>query len=140
MWNWNILNTSYSNSLQGSVQELTPDAGSNYKRVKYTTVDEFVSGEILLNATEYRNFLDFYTRDTKQGELTFSYYDCRIGANRTARFVGKPVTSRASNHFRVKIALRLKFFDGEQLLDFAFNDDLAYFNTDQAQVLTRRYG
>ena len=107
MWNWKILNASYSSDSQKSVKELTPDSGANFKRERYTTQDEFVDGNLLLTAEERRNFWDFYIRDVKQGEVRFIYNDCRVDTDKWAKFVGKPTESKQSNKFLIKLKLRL---------------------------------
>jgi len=139
IFEWELLNATYNGELQENSKELTPEKGGNFKRVYYTSNDEFIKGEIILTASERPEFLEFYFRDTKQGEIKFDFYDCRIDAYRVAKFVGGINETIYGQKYKIELNLRLKVLLGNRTFNFNFNDDNAIFNSDNAVVLTGRY-
>lgn len=107
-WRWGqILNNGFRNEHQEGFIELTPDAGSPFKRQKWTDVMDIIQGTFTLTALEYTDFMSWYKSNIKQGSLPFQYYDCRYDIYRTARLIGKPNYTSNSKFFNVSVQIAL---------------------------------
>jgi len=108
MWGFgNLLSSGFSDEEQAGFEELTPDAGVPFRREVFTDIQNIVSGSLVLTNNDYIRFKSFYRSETRQGTLTFDFYDCRFGVTRTARFVGKPTYTATSNQWTVNLVLSL---------------------------------
>lgn len=98
----------FQNEIQDGVRELTPDAGNPFKRVSFTDVQDLIRGTFVVNRDDYLDFMDWFRNTIRQGSLSFSYYDCRIDASRTARIIGRPSFTTLSNKWVISISLSLE--------------------------------
>lgn len=108
-WRFGNLNLNgFSDEEQTGFSELTPDAGLPYRREVFSDIENLVQGQKTMTLAQYLDFKNFYRNETKQGTVPFTFYDCRVEQNRTARFVGKPTYSTLSNHYSVSVTLSLE--------------------------------
>lgn len=103
-----ILSNGFSNEEQTGFSEVSPDAGSPFRRQEFTDIQDLISGTFILTAAQYIDFKGWYRNEVRQGSLSFDYYDCRVEQTRTARIIGKPQYNTVSNHYRVSITLSLE--------------------------------
>lgn len=103
-----IIANSFKNEIQQGYSEVTPDAGSLYRRQEFTDVKDLIQGQFILTQVQYLDFMDFYRREIRQGSLSFEYYDCRVDMTRTASIIGKPTFTTVSNRYYVNITLALE--------------------------------
>ena len=108
-WAWGkIKNSGFQNEQQSGFVEVTPDAGIPFRRQRFSDVGDIIKGTITLNKTTYLQFMSWYKFNIKQGAISFTYYDCRIEQDRTARIIDKPIYSSNSTYFDVQITLYLE--------------------------------
>lgn len=106
-WQWSKLRLNgWSTERQKGFEEVTPDAGSAFKREVFTDVSALRGGSIIFTQQEFRDFEDWYLSTINQGTIPFEIYDCLIGQNRTAYIYGK-YTARTESD---KIAVNFTFW------------------------------
>lgn len=90
-WKWTqpLLNN-FSNQAQKGYLEVQPDAGTPFRRLTFSDIQDLVNASFSLTRAEYLDFMSWYKYDLRQGSLPFQMYDCRCKRNRTARFIGDP--------------------------------------------------
>lgn len=103
-----ILNSGYQEEYQTSYVETTPDAGSQFRRERFTDVGRAINAPLLLTDMQKAQLDTFYLKDTKSGSSTFDYYDCVYNVTRPAKFLGKPSIVRSSNRWSVSCRLWLE--------------------------------
>lgn len=105
-WQWGQLkNSGFQNEHQEGYIEVTPDAGSPYRRERFSDVMDIVQGQLTFDRKNYIDFMSWYKFDTRQGSIPFEYYDCRYGVTRTARIFEKPTYVSNSKYFDINIKL-----------------------------------
>lgn len=106
-WTWGgLLNDSYQNEYQEGYLELTPDAGIPFRRMKFSDIQDIVSGSLSLTDSDYTAFMSWYKHDIRQGTLPFQMYDCRIKQMRVARLtMNKPQFMRNSNRWNITLTI-----------------------------------
>lgn len=117
-----ILSNGFQSEYQSGFSELSPDAGSTYRREEFTDIQDLISGSFVLDIDAYRDFKDWYKNDIRQGSLKFDYYDCITRQTRQAQILGNPTFSTVSNLFYVNITLALDsvtYVESFNLLDEA---------------------
>lgn len=108
-WKWGKpLNSNFSNEFQNGFIETNADAGLPFRRMRYSDVLDIIRANFDFTKSEYLQFMNWYKYDTQQGSIPFTYYDCRIDYERTARIMGKPQYSTNSNRYIVSITLGLE--------------------------------
>lgn len=107
-WQWGeIKNSGFSNEWQNGYIEVSADAGSPFRRERFSDIRDIISGTFTLTKAEYLNFMSWYKEDIRQGARTFQYYDCRVEDYRTARIIDKPTQASNSTFFDISITLML---------------------------------
>lgn len=110
-WTWGQIKLDgFRNEFQEGYIEVTPDAGIPFRRERFSDIQDIIQGNFTLDKTQYVDFMSWYKFNIRQGALPFTYYDCRIGKNRTARIVGKPTFSSNSKYYDISVTIT---FDSE---------------------------
>lgn len=105
-----IKNNGFQNEFQEGFAELTPDAGANFRRQRFSDIQDIIQGAFTLTKLEYLRFMSWYKFNIRQGSIPFLYYDCRVGRERVTRILGKPTFNTNSKYYDVNITLT---FDSE---------------------------
>lgn len=115
-WKWGcLLNEGFQNEFQEGYIETTPDAGIPYRRLRFSDIQDIVSGSLSLVNNDYLDFMSWYKFDIKQGTIPFIFYDCRVKKDRTARLtINKPQFIRYSNRWNIPVTI-------------TFNSEVFYF-------------
>lgn len=113
-WAWGeFLVTNFQEEYQEGCMEISPDAGSPLKKLKFTDVQDIVQGTFTLTKAEYLAFLTWYKTTIRFGTIPFLYLDGRINQLRVVRIIGKPQITTNSNMFNVAV-------------QFAFDSTIVY--------------
>ena len=87
-WNWGKpLIEGFSNKPQKGYNEIMPDAGTPYRRLKFADIGDLATCNFILNRSDYLKFMSWYKFDIRQGTLPFLIWDCRYGRKRVARLI-----------------------------------------------------
>ena len=79
-WTWGKpLIEGFSNKPQKGYSEIAPDAGTPYRRLNFTDIQDLATCNFILNRTDYIRFMSWYKYDLRQGTLPFLIWDCRYG-------------------------------------------------------------
>lgn len=106
-WIWGKpLIQGFSNQPQKGYSEVQPDAGSPFRRLNFTDIQDLASCNFILNRKDYIRFMSWYKFELRQGTIPFKIWDCRYGIQRIARLVGDvPQYSTISNHYEMSLTL-----------------------------------
>lgn len=108
-WTWGKpLNQNFSNKYQEGFLETQPDAGAPFRRMRFSDVLDIITVNFALTRDDYKRFLSWYKYETRQGSIPFTYYDCRIDADRTARIIGNPEFNANQTIMQLSITLGLE--------------------------------
>jgi hypothetical protein len=107
-WEWGtILLSGQQSEFQAGHIETSPDAGTPFRRERFTDIGEILQGQIILSQNDADLFKYWYKSDLRQGTINFSYYDCNLEVERIGRIIDKPTYSFVSN--RVQINFQMMF-------------------------------
>lgn len=139
-WVWGDIKTNgFGNEQQNGFVEVSPDAGSPFRRQRYSDIADILQGTITLSKIEYLQFMSWYNFDIKQGAIAFSFYDCRIDEYRTARIINKPTYSTNSTFYNVNVNLYLEPITILEDFVLIANENQALIaDTDKRLVVTRK--
>lgn len=129
-----ILSNGFKNELQEGFIELTPDAGSPFRRVVFTDTQDLIQGTFNVSRFQYIDFMGWYRNTIKQGTIEFEYYDCRVDANRVARVIGKPTYTTISDRFNISITLSLEPYTTIQDEAIFDSDNVAIADSDGVDI------
>lgn len=116
-WNWGKpLLESFSNQPQKGYSEITPDAGSPFRRLNFTDIQDLATCNFILNRFDYIRFMSWYKLELRQGTIPFLIWDCRYGVQRVARLVGD-VPQYTTNSKYYNLSLTLAFESGVVVYD-----------------------
>ena len=117
-WKWGKpLIEGFSNQPQKGYSEITPDAGSPFRRLNFTDIQDLATCNFVLTRNEYILFMSWYKFELRQGTMPFLIWDCRYGIQRTARIVGDvPQYTTNSNYYN--LSLTLAFNSGVEILNW----------------------
>lgn len=106
-WTWgNPLIEGFSNKPQKGFSEITPDAGSPFRRLNFTDIKDIATCNFALNKIDYIRFLSWYKYDLRQGTLPFLIFDCRYGIERVARLIDDvPQYNTNSNLYNLSLTM-----------------------------------
>lgn len=106
-WEWGcLLNEGFQNEFQQGYIEINPDAGTPYRRLKFSDIQDIVSGSLSLVDSDYIDFMSWYKCDIKQGTIPFIFYDCRVKKDRIVRLtINKPQFIRYSNRWTIPVTI-----------------------------------
>ncbi|PNX49890.1 MAG: hypothetical protein BV457_00185 [Thermoplasmata archaeon M9B1D] len=108
-WRWgDLLSNSFQDEDQNGFIEVSPDAGQPFRRETFTDIDNIIKGYIIVSLEDYLDFKSWYRNTIKQGTIPFTFYDCRIEVDRTARFLDKPLYRQVSNYYQIEVKLSLE--------------------------------
>lgn len=137
-WKWNKpLLQGYSNQHQKGYDEITPDAGIPFRRLKFTDVADLVSFRVVFTRNEYIDFMAWYLKDIRQGTIPFLFPDCRYETERMARLVSEPPQyNTLSNMFEatLTIAFESEVLNVERILIVNSDDPLIVYDNDNLAV------
>ena len=136
-WTWGKpLNQNFSNKYQEGFIETQPDAGIPFRRMRFSDVLDIITVNFALTREDYKRFLSWYKYDTRQGSIPFTYYDCRIDADRTARIIGNPEFNANQTIMQLSITLGLEPITiyKDLLLQINENDYLVVNDSDRLAI------
>lgn len=108
-WRWgDLISRGFQDEDQNGFIEVSPDAGEPFRRETFTDIDNIIKGSIVVPLEDYLDFKSWYRNSVKQGTLPFTFYDCRVEADRTARFLEKPLYRQNSNYWTIEVKLSLE--------------------------------
>lgn len=109
-WKWGKpLLQSFSNQPQRGYIEITPDAGTPFRRLTFSDISDVVSCSFSITRQDYPLLYSWYKYDLRQGTLPFEIYDCRYGVNRVARLINDvPGFQTNSNRYNLSLAMALE--------------------------------
>lgn len=106
-WIWGKpLIEGFSNKPQKGYVEVSPDAGTPFRRLQFTDICDLASCNFTLKRDEYIRFMSWYKFDLRQGTLPFTIWDCRYKRQRTARLVDAPPNyTTLSNRYTLSLTI-----------------------------------
>lgn len=114
-WKWGKpLIEGFSNKPQKGYNEIMPDAGTPYRRLKFTDIGDLATCNFILDNSDYIKFMSWYKFELRQGTLPFLIWDCRYQRQRVARLIDDvPQYNPNSKYYNLSLAM---YFQPEVIL------------------------
>ncbi len=117
-WIWGKpLVEGFSNKPQKGYSEISPDAGSPYRRLNFTDIRDLATCNFILDRTDYIRFMSWYKYELRQGTLPFEIWDCRYGIERVARLIDD-VPQYNPNSKYYNLSLTIAFDSSVEVFDW----------------------
>ena len=100
--------TTYTETPDTNYAEFQPEVGPPKRRRRMSISSDTISFSLVMNPTEYANFLTFYRTTLLDGTLPFTFPRPRTGSTETWNFVGNAPSMKFLDYGLYEVSMSMK--------------------------------